>query len=122
MKDVKILVVEDEESIREAIIDYLNLKGYKNVLAASTGKEAIKKIEEDKPDIAFLDIQLADDIDGIQVLKKCREVSPQTKAVMLSAYQDEYGKQAKELGAYGFLKKPIQIGALDKFVQEAVKE
>lgn len=122
MKEVKILIVEDEVSIRGFMVDYLDMKGYKNILTASTGKEAIEKIEKDKPDIAFLDIQLADNIDGMQVLKESRHISPQTKVIMLSAYQDKYGKEAKELGCYAFLKKPIEIGMIGKILQETAKE
>lgn len=122
MRQIKILIVEDEESVRGFMVDYLGMKGYENIITASTGKEAIEKIEKDKPDIAFLDIQLADNIDGMQVLKESRQISPQTKVIMLSAYQDKYGKEAEELGSYAFLKKPIQIGMLGKILQEAVKE
>jgi YesN/AraC family two-component response regulator len=122
MKQIKILIVEDEKVIKELIADYLDMKGYENVFTASSGKEAMERIERDKPDIIFLDIQLTDDIDGMQVLKKSKELSPKTKVIMLSAYQDKYGKEAKELGSYAFLKKPIQISTLDKILKEAIKE
>lgn len=121
-KDTKILIVEDDASIRGLVVDYLGMKGYENILTASSGEEAIKKFKDAKPDVAFLDIQLADKIDGMQVLKESRKTSPHTKVIMLSAYKEDYQQEAKELGAYNFLKKPIKIDSLFKILQEAVKQ
>jgi YesN/AraC family two-component response regulator len=107
MSELKICIVEDEDFVRESVVQLLNIKGYDHILEASRGQEAIAMIEKEKPDIVFLDIRLADNINGIEVLKRSRGTSPNTKFVMMSAYQDEFGKQTKDLGAYGFLKKPI---------------
>ena len=105
---MKILMVEDEEDTRKALVSILKRRGYNNLLEASKGEEAISIIEKEKPDIIFLDIQLADKVDGMQVLRQTKKsVSPESEVVMMSAYQTEYGQQAKELGAYDFFKKPI---------------
>jgi DNA-binding response OmpR family regulator len=51
---------------------YLGMKGFKDVLEARKGEEAIRKITDEKPDVVILDIQLADDIDGIAVLRQTK--------------------------------------------------
>jgi DNA-binding NtrC family response regulator len=107
MSEVKILIVEDEEFIRETVAQFLNIKGYRNIMQTSKGEDAIAIIQKERPDIVFLDIMLADDTDGMEVLKQVMEFAPLTKIVMMSAYLAEYGAKSKELGAYGFLKKPI---------------
>ena len=122
MSDVKILMVEDEELVRLSFIQLLKRRGYNNILEASRGIEAIRIIEQHKPDIVLLDIQLADETDGLEVLKQSRIISPETKVVMMSAYQKEYEHQAQELGAYGFLKKPIlKIELLTNVIEEIRK-
>lgn len=119
MNKIKILVVEDEDFAREAVIDYLDLKGYDNTLSATKGKEAIEMIANEKPDFVLLDVQLADEIDGMEVLKRAREVSPDSKVIMMSAYFQEHREESKRLGAYSFIKKPINIAHLLDFLKEA---
>ena len=118
MRELKILVVEDEGFVREAIIDYLEIKGYENILSASKGEEAIAKIEEEKPDWVLLDIQLADEVDGMVVLERAKEISSNTKVVMMSAYRREHEMKAKKLGAHAFIKKPIGMEQLRDLVKE----
>lgn len=118
MQDVRILVVEDEEFIKEALIGYLELKGYENTFSATKGGEAIEKIAREKPDFVLLDIKLADEVDGLQVLESARETSPESKIIMMSAYSTEYVQKAKKLGAHSFMKKPIQKESLENLLQE----
>ena len=119
---MKILVVEDEDDTRNALVSVLKRRGY-NMLEASKGAEAISIIEKEKPDIVFLDIQLADKIDGMEVLRKSKEISPHTEVIMMSAYQTEYDQQAQELGAYHFLKKPIvKIDLFINLIEEIRKK
>lgn len=114
MSELKICIVEDEDFVRESVVQLLNMKGYEHILEASRGQEAIAMIEKEKPDIVFLDIRLADNTNGVEVLKMSRGTSPNTKFVIMSAYQEEFEKQTKDLGAYGFLKKPIT--KVDSFI------
>lgn len=122
MESMKIMIVEDEEDICELFSDYLEMKGCENILKVGTGKDAIAKIEQEKPDIIFLDIQLADNINGIEVLKKVRDIAPNTKVVIMSAYQEEYDRQIRELGAYDFLRKPFKAASLAKVLDKILRE
>ena len=118
MKSLTIMIVEDEEDIADLFSDYLQMKGWKKVVRVSSGKEALAQIPSKKPDMIFLDIQLSDNISGIDVLKKTRDVLPKTKIVMMSAYQDEYESKTKALGASGFLRKPFRADALDAILNQ----
>lgn len=102
---MKVLIVEDEEDTRRALVNMLRKRQHE-VLEASQGKEAIAIIERDKPDLVYLDIQLADDVDGMEVLQQAKAQSPDTEFVIMSAY-NEYEGESKKLGAFSFCKKPI---------------
>ena len=120
MNSLKIMIIEDEEDICDLLSDYLEMKGFENISKIFTGKEAMTRIQSEKPDIIFLDIQLADNIRGMEVLKKIKEILPHTQVVMMSAYQEEYGQKSQELGAYGFLRKPFRADALDQILHKII--
>ncbi len=122
MESMKIMIVEDEEDICELFSDYLEMKGCENIFKVATGKDAIAKIEQEKPDIVFLDIQLADNINGIEVFKKILDIAPNTKVVIMSAYQEEYDRQIQELGACDFLRKPFKAAVLTKVLDKILRE
>jgi len=103
---MKILIVEDEEDTRVAFSNMLKKRGHQ-VLGTGKGKEAIEIIEKEKPDMVYLDISLADDVDGMQVLKECKPKFPEIEIVMMSAYESEYKAESLRLGAHCFCKKPI---------------
>ena len=122
MSGMKIFIVEDEEETRQAFVRILKRRGY-DVLEASKGAEAISIIEREKPDIIFLDIQLADNIDGMEVLRQAKQIFPQTEIIMMSAYRVEYAQPARELGAYDFMQKPIvKMELLINFIEEIRKK
>ncbi len=117
MDSLKIMIVEDEADICDLLSDYLEMKGCKNISKISTGKEANIRIELEKPDVIFLDIQLADNVRGLEVLKKTKELLPNAKVVMMSAYKEEHGQESQELGAYDFLKKPFHTDSVDQVLK-----
>lgn len=121
MRELKILIVDDETDINDLLADYLGLKGYKNITALTTGKEAIGFIQSERPDVVFLDIMLADEIDGMKVLEDGRAASPETKFIMMSAYKEDYGQKAREMGAYAFLGKPVKIPVIREILKELEK-
>ncbi len=107
-----ILVVDDEESIRNSLRGVLKDEGY-NVLLACDGEEAIEKAEKDKPNLVLLDIWMPG-IDGIEVLKKLKAMFPRLGVIMISGHGTvETAVTATKLGAYDFIEKPL---SLDKVV------
>lgn len=103
---MRILIVEDEEDTRHAFVNILKKRGHE-VLEATKGQEAIEIIEKEKPDVVYLDISLADNVDGMEVLRQVKPKVPETEIIMMSAYYDEHEEASKKLGAYSFCRKPI---------------
>lgn len=101
----KILVVEDENRIREAITAYLRNAGY-TILEADNGKQAIEVFEDNEIDLVILDVMMPM-LDGWTVLRRIREYS-NALVIMLTALESEYDKlQGFELGADEYVTKPF---------------
>lgn len=107
---VKILVVDDEESIRRLLKATLVPEGYE-VLLACGGEEALEKIKEARPDIALLDIKMPG-MSGIELLHVIRQ-SLQIPVIMLTAVRDvTWERDTLELGADDYLTKPFNKAEL----------
>src|SRR3974390_649543 len=103
-----ILIVDDEALTLRTIGRALDGEGFE-VLLASSGEEALKVIADQQPDFALLDVVLPG-INGIEVLRQARPLSPSTVFVMMSAYHMvERAVEAMKLGAYDYLIKPFHI-------------
>ena len=112
----KILLVDDEPGMLRYIKTLLEVDNYK-VETATTGEEALQKIEKGlEPDLVLLDV-LMPGIDGLQTLEQLRQKKPATKVVMLSCVNDTRKVvQAMKLGAQDYLTKPFQKAELDAVI------
>ena len=111
----KLLIVDDEQDVREFAANFFR-KRKVEVFTASSGEEALKKVESEQPQVVLLDIKL-DGMDGIEALRRIRELNKQIKVVMITGRNDEEAKQrTAELGAYGFVHKPLELDELEKVV------
>jgi DNA-binding response OmpR family regulator len=100
-----VLVVDDEQRIAEAVTMNLELEGFQ-VLAASRGEEALKKVTEDMPDLVILDVMMPE-MDGFETLRRIREVAT-VPVVMLTVRGDEADKvRGLDLGADDYISKPF---------------
>ena len=116
-----ILVVDDEDAIREVLSEELVSAGYE-VLLAATGEEALELLPRHKVDLAILDIRLPG-IDGIGVLKFIAQGFPATRVIMLTGHSDlKYAMEAREFGARDFIDKPFGIADMVSAVAEALKK
>ncbi|HJX30704.1 MAG TPA: sigma-54 dependent transcriptional regulator, partial [Thermodesulfobacteriota bacterium] len=103
-----ILVVDDESSIRESLSGILRDEGYE-VSVATDGVTALKKVEEDPPDLIFLDIVMPG-IDGLETLQKLKERFPEIYVIIISAYGTiETAVKALKYGAFDFIEKPLSL-------------
>ncbi|MFZ6016969.1 MAG: sigma-54-dependent transcriptional regulator [Nitrospirota bacterium] len=103
-----VLVVDDEEGIRESLSGILEDEGC-DVLTSSSGEEALRIIKEQNPDLVLLDIWLPG-IDGIQTLKEIKGLKPDLPVVMISGHGNiELAVKATRMGAYDFLEKPLSL-------------
>lgn len=107
----KILFVEDEKSIRDNYVEYLNLY-YDEVYEAEDGEEAYRLYKEIKPDIMIIDIHIPK-ITGLELLKKIRENDHTTKAIILTAHTDvNIMRESAGLKLTEYLVKPVSSKAL----------
>ena len=115
-----ILVVDDEALTLRTIGRALQAEGYE-VLPASSGEEALKIVADEKPVLALLDVVLPG-INGIEVLRQARKISPSTIFVMMSAYHlVDRAVEAMKLGAYDYLIKPFHIADMVNTIQRATE-
>jgi two-component system response regulator (stage 0 sporulation protein F) len=118
ISDKTLLLVEDENTIREYLGMFIERHSEFAVTPAKNGKEAITLFSERKPQCVFLDLGLPD-MHGLDVLKKIREVDATAKVYILTGFDDDAMRQkAKELGATAYLTKPVEFDLLLKIIQE----
>ncbi|MBI5187519.1 MAG: response regulator [Nitrospirae bacterium] len=104
----KILIADDESVICDLIKLFLEGKGFQ-VSVASSGKEAIRLFNSERPNIMILDIGLPD-MDGLELLSKVKTASPDTKVIVTTGYSNtEIQQKAFSLGASNYLTKPFDI-------------
>ena len=114
----KILLVDDEEDIRDVLEISLSDSGYE-VLTAENGDEALSLFRKTHPSIVFTDIKMPG-MDGIEVLKKIKEESPDTEVIMITGHGDmELAIQSLKYEATDFITKPINIDALEIALKRA---
>src|SRR4030081_2004202 len=112
----KILLVDDEPGMLRYIRPLLEMNDYK-IETASTGEEALQRVEKGlQPDLILLDV-LMPGIDGLETLERLRQMKPGAKVVMLSCVNDTRKVvQAMRLGAQDYLTKPFQKAELDAVI------
>jgi len=117
----KILVVDDEESIRKVLKEILEDEGFE-VEVADTGEEALTLVERRFFDLVLLDIWLPG-IDGIEVLKKIMAGESPPYVAMISGHGNiQTAVEATKLGAYGFIEKPLSMEKIILTAKNAVRE
>jgi len=117
----RILIIEDEKSMREVLKILLEEEGYE-ITVASNGREGIDYIENDIFDLVVTDIKMPK-ADGFEVLKKVKELSPSTIVIMITAFgTTESTIEAMKLGAYDYIYKPFKIDEIRLVIQKAFEK
>jgi len=115
----KILIIDDEKSIRSTLREILEYEKY-TVEEAVDGQDGIEKLAKGKYDIALCDIKMPK-LDGIEVLEKAQKISPELPFVMISAHGSiETAVDAVKKGAYDFIQKPPDLNRLLITVRNAL--
>ncbi len=105
----KVLIVEDELPVRDAIISIINWEelGYEVVYAAEDGQDALNYLEDHAIDLMITDIYMPF-VDGLELVRRVRQKDTYCKVVFLTGYNEfEYAKEAISLNANKYLLKPI---------------
>jgi two-component system, NtrC family, response regulator AtoC len=120
MSHATILVVDDEQLIRWSLAERLKTEGYE-VLEAETGAEALEHAQHGGVDLVLLDYKLPD-LDGVTILRKLKELDPDTLVILLTAYASvDTAVTAMKLGAYHFANKPFDLDAIAAMVEQALE-
>ncbi|MDH7605208.1 MAG: sigma-54 dependent transcriptional regulator [Melioribacter sp.] len=118
--DQKILVIDDDESIRQTLTNYLKRIGY-NVFAAEDGNSGLKCLQENQPDLIISDIRMPN-LSGLEVLKKAKEIDTNIKVILITAHDDmQTTIEAMQNGAYDYLEKPLDIERLRVTISRALE-
>ena len=117
----KILIVEDEKSMSEVLRILLEGEGY-DVVSAFDGYEGVDLIKKDIYDLVITDIRMPG-LDGFEVLKTVKEVSPESIVIMITAFgTTESAIEAMKLGAYDYINKPFKIDEIRLIIKKAIEK
>ena len=118
---IKVVVADDQEIIRQGIASMLGDGEIEIVAEAVNGIEAIEKSLKHRPNVLLMDVMMPE-LDGLDALEKLRDQSPQTRVVMMSAYDNPtYLARSVALGADGFILKDVSAEQFVAAIQNAAR-
>ena len=120
MSDIRVLVVDDEQSMRDLLAIMLRQAGYE-VSVADGGEAAIEALKVESFDLVVTDLRMRK-VDGLSVLKAAKELSPHTVVLVVTAYAStETAVEAMRAGAYDYVTKPFKLDELKVTVANALE-
>jgi DNA-binding NtrC family response regulator len=120
MKEFKVLMVDDEEDFVTTLSERMKLREVDSEVALD-GEQALQRVEDDIPDVMVLDLKMPG-IDGLEVLRRVKKAYPQIPVVILTGHGSEKDEaEARRLGAFDYLQKPVDIEKLIKILRKAYK-
>ncbi|MCX6601843.1 MAG: sigma-54 dependent transcriptional regulator [bacterium] len=119
--NARVLIVDDEKDICAILSDLLKREGLKTIVAHD-GNTALKIIRSEMPDVLLVDFKIPG-MDGMELLKRAKEVDPDLPGIMITAYADVYGAvEAMRAGAHDYMSKPFDHHEVIRVVRRAVAE
>jgi DNA-binding NtrC family response regulator len=116
----KILIVDDELLVRQSLEKELSGQGYLTI-STDKGRAAISLVEEESPNLVLLDLRLPD-LNGIEVLKRLREIDKNLMVLIMTAYGSiDTAIAAIRSGAYDYLTKPFDLETILLAVRQALE-
>ena len=117
----RLLVIDDEQSMREWLTIALSQDGFE-VESAGSGEEALKVLERTPVDLALVDLRMPG-LDGLETLRRIKQLDEVVSVVIMTAYATaETAVQALKEGAYDYIIKPFKVDELRHLVQKALEE
>jgi DNA-binding NtrC family response regulator len=120
-KNGKILIIDDEKITLKNLEHVMKKEGY-DVVGTDRGPHALKLIEEEHFDVVLTDLKM-EKVDGMQILKRCHEVHPDTEVIMITGYASlGSAVDTMKQGAFYYISKPFKLDVVRKVVEEAVEK
>ena len=117
---IRVLIVDDERDFLDSLAKRLTLRGLQ-VVAASSGAEALQVLERDAIDVVVLDVRMPG-MDGVETLRRIKRLYPQVEVVMLTGHADlDASLEGMRLGFFDYLTKPVDIGQLVAKLRDAMR-
>ncbi len=115
----RILIIDDDPAMVSVISEICHERGHQTV-AFNSGQKALDALAAQAPQLVISDLKM-DKVGGLEILKECREVLPQTPVILITAYAKvESALEAMKLGAYDYITKPFKVDELQLTIQRAL--
>ena len=121
MKDFKVLLVDDETDFVQALAERLKMRDLP-ADAVYDGEQALSFVEGQEPDVMILDLKMPG-MDGLEVLRQVKKSYPKIQVIILTGHGTEKdAEEARRLGAFDYLEKPVSLDVLVKKMRQAFKQ
>ncbi len=115
------MIVDDEQIALRNLEHIMKKEGYE-VTSTQSGQNALKLLEEQQFDLVLTDLKM-EKVDGNQILKRCKELSPDTEVIMITGYASlQSAIQVMKKGAYDYITKPFKLDEVRMVVKEAIEK
>jgi DNA-binding NtrC family response regulator len=119
--DAKILIVDDEKIALKNLEHVMKKEGYE-VVGTQSGQNALKLLDEQRFDVVLTDLRM-EKVDGMQILKRCHKLYPDTEVIMITGYATlDSAVSAMKHGAFHYIAKPFKLDEVRKVVKEAFEK
>jgi two-component system response regulator CpxR len=117
----KVLLVDDEREFVQTLSERLMLRDMGSAVAYD-GESALNVVREDDPEVIIIDLKMPG-VDGIEVLKRIKKARPEIEVIVLTGHGSESDKNlCLTLGAFAYLKKPVDINELSEAIKKAYEK
>jgi len=121
MQEFKVLMVDDEEDFVKTLAERMKMRDLDSDVALD-GEQALQIVKDQVPDVMVLDLKMPG-IDGMEVLRRVRKAYPQVQVIILTGHGSEKDEaEARRLGAFAYLQKPVDIEKLIQTLKNAYKK
>lgn len=118
---IKILLVDDEKEFVNTLSERIKMREIGTDIALN-GEQALEFVDKEVPDVMVLDLRMPG-IDGMEVLKRVKKAYPDVQVIILTGHgSDKDEEEAKRLGAYDYLQKPVEIDTLVGKIRRAYRD
>ena len=121
MKEMKVLLVDDEQKFVQALSERLQMRDLENETVYD-GEQALSFVDDKEPDVMVLDLKMPG-IDGMEVLRRVKKKFPAIRVIILTGHgTDRDEEESRRIGVFDYLKKPVDIEILVSRIKAAHRD